>query len=79
MNIDNSLDQIYQIMAKISYNAHDASKALRRMFNMLSEARTSNTTETSNKNSDFDFLEQNALNEVDNFLNAEGNRGANSA
>ena len=44
-----NLDELWQVMAKISYSAHDASEALRRLYNGLARASTPGTTEIPNQ------------------------------
>lgn len=68
-----NLDELWQVMAKISYNAHDASEALRHLCNSLARASTSGTTEIPNQNSDFDFPEQDVYNKINDFLKADCN------
>lgn len=70
-DIQDKLDVLSYVISQTGVSAQEAGDALRKLSQMLSGPATSETTETPNENSHFDFLEQNAYTEDKDIFSGE--------
>ena len=67
-DIQDKLGVLSYVINQTGVSAQEAGDALRKLSQMLTAPATPETTETPNQNSDFNFLEQNAYDDVNNIF-----------